>query len=194
MERSIKNILLEVDDKRDARSTTSHKFKQELLEFFNGMDLTNCIEVGTASGHTTRILSYLFDRVITIEQNDAEIQKARTLNKDRTNIEYLQGDAYNTDWGIDGTFDIAFIDCVHQYDFVKSDFDRCKKLGAKYFVFDDYGLNEVRPSVKVFVDEMVSNGTLEIVKFIGEPAGTKLWEKYNRQDALVDWEGVIIKL
>ena len=41
---------------------------------------------------------------------------------------------------------------------------------------------------------MVSNGTLEIVKFIGEPAGTKLWEKYNRQDALVDWEGVIIKL
>ena len=191
MERSIKDILLEVDDKRDDRSTTSHKFKQELLEFFNDKKLINCIEVGTASGHTTRILSYLFDKVITIEQNNNEIQKARALNEDRTNIEYLHGDAYNTDWGIDETFDIAFIDCVHQYAFVKSDFDRCKKLGAKYFVFDDYGLNESLPSVKMFVDDMVRNGELEIVKFIGEPSGTKLWKKYNREDALVDWEGVI---
>ena len=194
MERkSIESILLEVDDKRDNRGTTSHKFKQELLEFFDKMQLNNCIEVGTASGHTTRILSYLFSKVVTIELNENEIRNAQTLNKDRSNIEYLHGNAYDSDWGLDKIFDIAFIDCVHQYDFVKSDFNRCKELGATYFVFDDYGLNESSPSVKVFVDEMVSNGTLEIVKFIGEGTGTKLWKKYNREDALIDWEGVICK-
>ena len=189
----IKNILLEVDDKRDNRGTTSHKFKRELLEFFDKIQLNNCIEVGTASGHTTRILSYLFNEVVTIELNENEIRSAQALNKDCTNIEYLHGNAYETDWALDKTFDVAFIDCVHQYDFVKSDFTKCYELGVQYFVFDDYGLNEQLPSVKVFVDEMVDNGTLEIIKFIGEFTGTKLWKKYNREDALIDWEGVICK-
>lgn len=190
---NIKNILLEVDDKRDNRGTTSHKFKQDVIEFFMPLDLNECIEVGTADGHTTRILSYLFKSVVTIELNQSEIDKAVNLNRDRNNIEYLHGSAYESDWGLNSKFDVAFIDCVHQYDYVKSDFLKCMDLGAQYFIFDDYGLNESLPSVKVFVDEYVANGTLEVINYIGEQAGAKLWKKYNREDALVDWEGIICK-
>ena len=66
-------------------------------------------------------------------------------------------------------------------------------LGAQYFIFDDYGLNETLPSVKAFVDEYIENNILENITFIGETKGTKLWEKYGRDDALVDFEGIIYK-
>jgi len=186
-------IFQNIPDKRDYKGTTSLKFKQELLEFFEPLKLNNCIEVGTAYGHTTRILSYLFNKVVTIELNERYIDAARELNKDRVNIEYLQGDAYGTDWNIDKKFDIAFIDCNHQYDQVKKDFINCRKLGVKFFVFDDYGLDESTPSVKIFVDECINNRELEVVKYIGEPKGSQLWKKYNRNDELVDWEGIICK-
>jgi len=188
----INKILSEVQDKRDERNTTSLKMKEDLINFFSPLNLNNCIEVGTSNGNTTRILSYLFDNVTTIELQISEINKAQKLNNDRTNIEYLHGDAYKSDWGLDKKYDVAFIDANHFYDFVKQDYENCSALGVKYFVFDDYGLAyNASPCVKPFIDDMVSDGTLEIVKFIGEPAGTQLWKKYNREDALVDWEGVI---
>ena len=95
---NIDTILSEVQDKRDNRSTTSHKFKKDIIDFFSPLKLKNCIEVGTANGDTTRILSYLFGNVTTIELNENEINKARKLNKDRTNIEYLHGKAFDRDW------------------------------------------------------------------------------------------------
>ena len=190
---NIDTILSEVQDKKDNRSTTSYKFKKDIIDFFSPLKLKNCIEVGTANGDTTRILSYLFDNITTIELNENEINKARELNKDRVNIEYLHGNAYESDWGLDKKYDIAFIDCVHQYDFVKHDFENCVSLGAQYFIFDDYGLNETLPSVKAFVDEYIENNILENITFIGETKGTKLWEKYGRDDALVDFEGIICK-
>lgn len=194
MEKDIIHILNEVGDKRDDRHTTSHKFKKELSDFFSDINLKTCIEVGTASGNTTRILSYLFERVVTIELNEKSISAARILNSDRNNIEYLHGNAYESDWDLKENFEVAFIDCVHQYDFVASDYNKCKSLGAKYFIFDDYGLNESTPSVKAFVDSMVEKNHLEIVKYIGEPKGTKLWKKFSREDELIDWEGVITKI
>ena len=191
---NIDTILSEVQDKRDNRSTTSYKFKKDIIDFFSPLKLKNCIEVGTSNGNTTRILSYLFDNVTTIELQISEINKAKELNKDRTNIEYLHGDAYKSDWGLDKKYDVAFIDAVHFYDFVKQDFENCLALGAKYFVFDDYGLAyNASPCVKPFVDDCIKNNILENITFIGEPKGTKLWEKYNRDDALVDFEGIICK-
>jgi hypothetical protein len=194
MEIDVMHILNEVEDKRNDRHTTSHKFKKELLDFFKDLNLKTCIEVGTASGNTTRILSYIFNKVVTIELNPKSIKAARDLNSDRNNIEYLQGNAYESNWGLNENFDVAFIDCVHQYDFVASDYNKCKQLGAKYFVFDDYGLNENEPSVKAFVDFMVKEQHLEVIKYIGEPKNTKLWKKFSREDKLIDWEGVITKL
>ena len=55
---NIDTILSEVQDKRDNRSTTSYKFKKDIIDFFSPLKLKNCIEVGTANGDTTRILSY----------------------------------------------------------------------------------------------------------------------------------------
>ena len=54
-------------------------------------------------------------------------------------------------------------------------------------MFDDYGLPENTPSVKVAVEQAVMNGFLKVVKYIGEPAG----EEPRRGRKLVDWEGVI---
>jgi len=191
---NITQILSEIKDKRDERITTTFKFKEDLINFFFPLNLKNCIEVGTAHGDTTRILSYIFEHVTTLEIDNGSINKARQLNHDRNNIDYLQGNVYESDWGLDKKYDVAFIDAVHQYDFVKQDFQNCLALGAKYFIFDDYGLDESSPSVKVFVDECLSNKTLEKITFIGEDRGTKLWEKYNRNDSLVAPEGIICKL
>jgi len=54
-------------------------------------------------------------------------------------------------------------------------------------IFDDYGLPEEHPSVKVAVDEAINSGLIKLVKHIGESKG----DEPRRGRKLVDWEGVI---
>jgi len=182
-------MLEGIPDKRQDKNTTSLKFKEDIIKYFQPKDLDLCIEVGTNKGWTTRILSMLFKRVITIEYNVSLVHTAQENNKDRTNIEYLNGDAYNSDWGIGQDADVAMIDCVHEYKHVKQDIENCLKYDVKYLIFDDYGLPSV-PGVKVAIDEFIKNNTGVKVTHIGEPKGSE--PRIGRQ--LVDWEGIIVKL
>ena len=61
---------------------------------------------------------------------------------------------------------------------------------SMYIVFDDYGLPESIPAVKVAVDELINNNILEFVKYIGEPLGNE--PRIGKP--LVDWEGIITKV
>ena len=181
-------MLEGIPDKRQDKNTTSLKFKEDVIKYFKSKKLDLCIEVGTNKGWTTRILSMLFKRVITIEHSPALVYTAQENNKDRTNIEYLNGDAYNSDWGLDETADVAMIDCVHAYKNVKQDIENCLECNVKYLIFDDYGLPESEPAVKVAVDEFIKNNPNVKVTYIGEPKGSE--PRVGRP--LVDWEGVII--
>lgn len=186
------NILNNIPDKREDKNTTSLKFKEDIIEFFDKMDCSNfrCIEVGTNRGYTTRVLSSLFKEIITMEYSEEMVKYAMNVNKDRTNIEYLHGDVYGSDWGLDGKYDVAFIDCDHSYKNVKQDIANCLKYGVKYIIFDDYGLPEDRPCVKVAVDEFITESTPLNKTFVGEPKGNE--PRIGKP--LVDWEGVILEI
>lgn len=186
------NLLDNIPDKREDKNTTSLKFKSDIIEYFKDIDTSDfkCIEVGTNKGYTTRILSGLFAHVITMENNKSVMIEAMEFNKGRDNIDFLLGDVYKSDWGIEGEYDVTFIDCNHAYDYVKRDIENCLKYNVKYLIFDDYGLPESSPSVKVAVDEFVKQNANAQITYIGEPKGSE--PRIGRK--LIDWEGVIVKI
>ncbi len=60
----------------------------------------------------------------------------------------------------------------------------------KNIVFDDYGLPDTKPGVKMAVDEVISKNILKVVKYIGEPKGNEP----RIGNPLLDWEGVICQV
>ena len=102
------------------RSTTSVKFKSDLIDYFMDKNLNSVLELGTWGGHTTRILSYLFKKVITVDMpNEFERRilgsgQAADINKDRDNITYTPLDLYRDNWNFEEQ-DVVFIDADHSY-------------------------------------------------------------------------------
>jgi hypothetical protein len=186
------DILNNVPDKRVDKNTTSLKLKQDIIEYFEPLKLERCIEIGTSLGYSTYILSHIFNNVDTVDINIDNIRAAMKFNSQRSNIEYLHGDSTQTEWDDDNKYDMAFIDADHSYNAVINDINKCIQCGKDnmYIVFDDYGLPETSPCVKVAVDEMIANGTLKLIKYIGEPAGSE--PRIGRP--LIDWEGVITQV
>lgn len=183
---NIETILESIPDKKDFKNTTSLKFKKGLIEYFKDLNLNRCIEVGTHVGYTTRILSFLFNEIITLEIHMPNITEAQKINKDRSNITFMHGDAYSSDWDIPNS-DASFIDCVHTYNAVKYDIENSLKKGVKYLIFDDYGLfSEVKRAVDDFISQYPDTSTTGI----GEPPGSK----FRDGREFKDWEGIIIKL
>ena len=93
-------IFKNIPDKREYKNTTSLKFKEDLIEFFNKIGKNQTIlEVGTNHGHTTRILSFLFENVITLDwKEEPNLRIAREVCNDRDNIKYIEKDVYSTGW------------------------------------------------------------------------------------------------
>jgi SAM-dependent methyltransferase len=200
-------ILKDIPDKREDKNTTSLVMKKDLIDFFEDKYSTKkCFEIGTNNGYTTRMLSFLFESVKTIESNIDLIDFAKKINQDRNNIDYVHGDAYSinnevksNNWWLNNDeislmesnekFDVFFIDCVHDEEHVLMDIDTALKDGTDevILVFDDYGLPEDKPSVKVAVDKCLENGLLKFITHIGEPAGNEP----RRGRPLIDWEGII---
>ena len=192
-----KTILKDIPDKRQDKDTTSLKFKEQLINFFGDewKDKT-CLEIGTNKGYTTRVLSFLFKKVITCENNLELFQFAMNINQDRDNIEFQQKDVYNTQWDFEDV-DVVFIDCIHEYPAVMMDINNSCRLTkpneSMILVFDDYGLPKPPgrlKDVKDAVDDVVEQEErFEVVKFIGEPKGSDC----RPGKILKDHEGVICK-
>ena len=196
----IDSILKDIPDKRNDKNTTSLVMKKDIINFFQDKYLDKkCFEIGTNKGYTTRILSFLFNKVKTVEIDNNLIDYAKLLNKDRNNIVYSNQNIYNpdviesNDWWNGGVknekYDVFFIDCVHEAGHVKKDIETAINKGTDdvIMIFDDYGLPEDIPSVKVAVDEAINSGLIKLVKHIGESKG----DEPRRGRKLVDWEGVI---
>ena len=187
-------IFKNIPDKREYKNTTSLKFKEDLIEFFKtiGQDYT-ILEVGTNHGHTTRILSFLFKDVITLDwHEEPNLRIAREICNDRSNITYIEKDVYATPWDDLNLpkYEVSFIDCGHEYHHVVSDIQNCVSYGSneQYLIFDDYG-HPTTGVKQAITDISNTNNDFNIIKYIGEGEGS------NCRPGLLlkDWEGVICK-
>ena len=171
----MKDILNGIPDKTQEKNTTSLKFKKDLIEYL-GDDYKDktCLEIGTNKGYTTRILSFLFKKVITCENNQNLLEFAKEVNKDRDNIEFIKKDVYGTTWNFED-IGVVFIDCDHEVNSVLSDINNsinlCKSGEELLIIFDDYGLDNPWKGVKEAISKYEDNPHFEIIKEIGQPEG-----------------------
>ena len=198
---NVDSILKNIPDKREEKNTTSLKMKTDVINFFGDKYLNKkCFEIGTSKGYTTRMLSFLFEKVKTVDINNDLINHAKNLNQDRDNIEYENVDIYSqtiispSNWWDDESknvekYDVFFIDAVHDKNHVVKDINTSFEKGSDdvILIFDDYGLPEQVPSVREAVDEFINNGKLKLIRYIGETRGSE--PRVGRK--LIDWEGVI---
>lgn len=187
----IQEILKGIPDKRKYKETTSLKFKEDVYNAFKeiGKEYT-CLEVGTNHGHTTRILSFIFKHVVTLDwREEPNLRMARELNHDRDNITYIQANAYRSWKSLNlPVFQVSFIDCGHDYTSVSSDINNCIRYGSdtQYMIFDDYGLpgSDVKQAIN---DQIETIPGLKKIADIGEPKGNE--PRIGKP--LLDSEGII---
>lgn len=169
----IEKVVSKLPDKFDYKNTTSRKFKLDVADFFLDKKLGTCLEIGTNHGHTTLILSYLFDHVYTIESQKSNVDKAKEINKGRDNITFILGDAYNRQsYSNVPKIDAAFIDCMHTHPAVLFDIQTtlnlCNENGL-YIIFDDYA-HPISTGVYTAIEQAVNEG-LKKETYLGEDAG-----------------------
>ena len=191
----IEKLLKQIkEDKVDNMSTTSFKFKRDVWDFFQGFQDKIAVEFGTHKGQTTRILSFLFKKVYTINNNDSII--AKDLNQDRDNIVYLNFDLYsNQPLPINDKISMFLIDAGHDYDHVISDINLAFSLNHTsdcYIVFDDYGLTQYEHHVYKAVNQAINMGALTFIKGIGHEEGFNFGGEPPR--ILHSYEGLITKI
>jgi hypothetical protein len=197
--KTIEELLVEIkEDKTDNLSTTSFKFKTDIWNFFQGYQDKIAVEFGTHKGQTTRVLSFLFKKVYTINNNNNE--SAKQLNQDRNNIVYLDFDLYsNLILPISDNIDVFLIDAGHEYEHVISDINRCTSMNCSkecYIIFDDYGADCHQYSVKKAIDEAVELKVLQFIQEIGHCKGYNFGTggKGGPDRILLNSEGLITKI
>lgn len=166
-------VLNQVKNKHTAKFTTSSKFKEDLLFYFGNpqfKELT-ALELGTCRGDTTAILSECFKEVYTYELENYNIEAAKELNANRTNIHYHQADVYSSDFTLpDLPVKVAFLDAGHTTERALYDIRRVvNKYGKILLIFDDFGQQD--EVLKKAINQAQAEGLLQISRFVGENAG-----------------------
>lgn len=201
----IDQLLEEIgEDKTQNMTTTSLKFKRDVWEFFQGFEDKIAVEFGTHKGQTTKILSHLFKKVYTV--NNQDNAEAKKLNENIQNIEYISNfDLYLDrlpEWTtsralpINDTIDVFLIDAGHKYYHVISDINRVTSMNCSkecYIIFDDYGLKCHSEHVKRAVDQAINQNILTKVKGIGHSKGYS-FKQEDPEYTLEASEGLITKI
>jgi len=183
-----RNLLKGSVRKSESKTTTSMKFKADVIDFFrDNFKNKTVLEIGTSLGYGTKILSGLFKKVITVDNSIEKLNYAIEYLQSFDNIEIKLLDVYRSYWDFSEKVDVVFIDCVHTYEHLKSDIDNSLNTFDKPIIFfDDYGLF---PDLKRLIDEYVDMGKFKVLKKIGQHKG-KIYPK-TQNKVLLDREGII---
>ena len=193
----IYNILNKIPEKNlEWKSTTSKKWKFELLDFFKDKETKNCLEIGTNLGWTSLAISSIFNEVYTVEQKKECIIKAKNHCSESNNIHFIEGDAYSdsTYLKCPEYFNLVIIDCVHTYEAVIKDINRALSFKHPnktiYIAFDDYS-HPQSVGVKQAIDYSISQG-LKFETYLGEKKGFRINRTDNTSFNLIGPEGIIL--
>lgn len=190
----MKSMLEGLPDKTEYKNTTSLKFKRDLIEFFKDKDVESCLEVGTNHGHTTRVLSDIFKTVYTIDLDPKNTSRAKEVCEERTNINFITGDAYSDETYKDiPKVDVCFIDCMHTFEGVTADIDRAINQvgeGGLYLIFDDYG-HPISIGVGKAVRRAIGKYHLTHETYVGEGVGFA-YGVQGQLRRLINHEGIIV--
>ena len=97
------DLIKGLPDKFTSKTTTSLKWKSDFIDYFRDerFKKMKVLDVGSSLGHSTRIMSFLFDKVIAIDNLPERHVKSSKLNYDRNNIEFVIMDVYNQPWNFE---------------------------------------------------------------------------------------------
>ena len=198
--------LKDLRDKRDFKNTTTRKFKEDLFDYYEelGKD-KHVLELGTSHGDTTRLLSFIFESVTTIDHNHENTMRAQKRNSDRSNIHYITANIYGNKDAyvskINKKVDVAFLDCMHTLDGIIHDIHlSTKEVGEPpmELIFDDYGHPDEHGVFNAieYIKDKWSGLVLSEVKQIGEGEGAKCFPEGDRSNnkGLLRSEGGILKI
>lgn len=184
--------LQKIPEKSEYKDTTTHQWKKDLVSFIKANNIKSVLEIGSAIGYTSYIISSFVDNVTSVEFSSNRMLQNKTFNKSNTNIIFFEDDVYNTPWNKYGYHDLVIVDCNHQYDYVVNDIrNAVSVIKAKYIAFDDYGLY---PDVYHAVNTYINNQSLEIAQRIGAPPQSDFYFTSAKNKTLVDYEGVICRV
>jgi len=163
-------ILNRIENKAENKSTTSRKFKEDILRIFGeGYKDKTILELGCHQGNTTRVYSECFKKVIAVERDVVNYEKTKENCGDVNNVEFINSDVYDVNFKIPDV-DVVHIDAGHTFEEVVFDIDRLsKQLNNPTFIFDDYG-HEGR-TVRDAINSKLSDGTIKLITHIGEDKG-----------------------
>ena len=163
-------ILNKIENKSENKSTTSRKFKEDILRIFGrGYEDKTLLELGSHQGNTTRVYSECFKKVIAVERDVVNYEKTKENCSDVNNVEFINMDVYDTNFKIPNA-DVVHVDAGHTFQEVVYDIERLTNLLDKpTFIFDDYGHEGT--TVRDAINSKLSDGTIKLVTHIGEDKG-----------------------
>ena len=112
------------------------KWKSDFIDFFKDdkFKKMNALEVGSSLGHTTRVMSFLFNNVTALDNLEERHVISGKINKDRDNITFRVMDVYNEAWDFEN-MGVVVIDCIHDYQHVRMDIQNSiDKFNKPYIV------------------------------------------------------------
>ena len=187
------NYINTCPDKPEIKSTTSRSLKIDLLKWADAQGLSSsvCIEMGIAHGYTTTLLAKIFSRVLAVDNNPENLDHVR--ERKISNVDVVGRDLYATDFvqsmSSFGNVDVAFIDAQHTEIAAITDFRNAFDMGARIFIFDDFGLD---PAVHLGVTKIIQEHPSCRIHFLGLQPGTEIPITYHK--VMRDWEGIILDL
>jgi hypothetical protein len=183
----IYNTIDSTPNKDIAKNTTSKKFKQDLVDFFYDKKYSSMIEFGSWQGNSSLIFSYLFESVLGLELSKDNIAISNERCKDRQNVEFLEFNAYS-DWKSLPKADVLNLDAMHDIDGVIYMITQAAQYYSEaIIVMDDYG--HIGGTIKPVIDGYIENGSIEVIKWIGEDKGFCA----ANGKVFIDKEGLIFK-